>query len=779
MNKKLYLFCIAFISGLSSPALAQSPGGVSAQNTVWLKANTGVTLNASNQVDSWAEQSGAGITGDFSTHNPGTGGTTQVPPTVLDNGINFNPYLVFVSTNPNCISSDNLVAGTDIFSNSEMTMFQIINLHTTVGTGVWCKWQTSNTASGRLGDEVNNGGGNQGKIRLDFKSTIYSNTVVTDLHSLYTGYSDASTLGIRLNGATDNTMTTFGTVNPFGTARLSLGNENETGGDPYPTTVDMAEFILYSRALTPAEINKVESYLGVKYGFTLIQTGAEANNYTASDNTIIWDNVANAPYYNNITGIGRDDASGLDQRQSLSINDDALVTIYNGTYSGGFPAVNAANTNSFNTDLSLLLFGDNMGDTALTACANGGAIAIMNRVWKVQQTGTMGAVTLSVKNNMVPAGVQTLVIADDPAFSTNVSTVTLTDNGTDLFASATLNNGQYFTFGAAPLTLTSDVTQALCSGQNGAIALTPSGGLAPISYDWNTTPPQTTATASNLSEGTYTVTVTQGNGCSIQQSFVIDAAATPINTSVTDLKNAYCTATNGSATVLADGGTPPYSYAVDGSTDWVFSNILQGLNAGEHTVTIQDANGCLAYDTFNIGSDFYELTLQVDTLINALCDRGGLGGYITVSVVPGTGTAPFSYQWNNSFTEISNTIEDVPAGTYSVIVTDANGCTGDTTVQVTEMPCCSMMMPQVFSPNGDGKNDLFLPLFSNPIANYTFSIFNRWGQRVFIGNKGDMGWDGTFNGKPADVGVYYYTLTYICERGNQEYHYQGDVTLVR
>src|SRR5690606_8291994 len=121
------------------------------------------------------------------------------------------------------------------------------------------------------------------------------------------------------------------------------------------------EFILYSRALTPAEINKVESYLAVKYGFTLMQTGAEANNYTASDNTVIWNNAANSPYYNNITGIGRDDASGLDQRQSLSINNDALVTIYNGTYSGSFPATNINNTNGFNTDLSLLLFGDNMG----------------------------------------------------------------------------------------------------------------------------------------------------------------------------------------------------------------------------------------------------------------------------------------------------------------------------------------------------------------------------------------------------------------------------------
>ncbi len=779
MSVKFYPLLLAGISGLTFSAFAQSPGGISAQNTVWLKANEGISLNAANQVSSWTEQSGAGITGDFSTHNPGTGGTTQVPPTVLDDGINFNPYLVFVSSNPNCISSDNLVAGTDIFSSTEMTMFQIINLHTATGTGVWCKWQTSNTAPGRLGDEVNNGGGNQGKIRLDFKNTLYGNAVVTDLHSLYTGYSDANSLSIRLSGATDNTMATFSSANPSGTARLSLGNENEAGGDPYPTTIDIAEFILYSRALTPTEINKVESYLAVKYGFTLMQTGAEANNYTASDNTAIWDNAANNPYYNNITGIGRDDGSGLDQRQSLSINNDALVTIYNGTYAGAFPATNLENTNSFNNDLSLLLFGDNMGDTALTACADDGAVAIMPRTWKVQKTGNMNTVTLSVKSNTVPATVQTLVIADDAAFTTNVTTVPLSVNGTDLFASATLNNGQYFTFGAAPLTLESNITQALCSGQNGAVTITPSGGLEPLSYTWNTDPPQTTATVSNLPQGNYTVTITQANGCSIQQSFLIDGAATPITTDITDLKNAYCTAENGSATVVADGGTQPYSYSVDSSNNWVYVNVLEGLGAGEHIVTVQDANGCIASDTFQIGTEFYELTLQVDTLMNALCDRGGLGGSIAVSVVPGTGAFPYTYQWDNSLVVISNTINDVPAGAYKVMATDANGCHGDTTVQIIEEPCCSMMIPQVFSPNGDGKNDVFLPMFTNPVANYTFSVFNRWGQRVFIGNKGEMGWDGTHNGKPADVGVYYYTLTYICERGNQQYYYQGDITLVR
>src|SRR5690606_16210281 len=87
-----------------SAGYAQSPGGVTGGNTLWLKANTGVTTNATNEVTLWAEQSGAAVTGDFSTQGAAINKPAHQPPTLLDNGINFNPYIVFnTTTTPNSI----------------------------------------------------------------------------------------------------------------------------------------------------------------------------------------------------------------------------------------------------------------------------------------------------------------------------------------------------------------------------------------------------------------------------------------------------------------------------------------------------------------------------------------------------------------------------------------------------------------------------------------------------------------------------------------------------
>lgn len=760
---------------------AQSPGGVATDNTVWLKANQGVTLNASNQITNWTEYSGAAVTGDFSTHNPGAHGDNQVPPTILPAGINFNPYSVFVSTNPNCISSNNLINGNSIFASQAMTMFQVINLHQSNNTGVWCKWQTSNTAPGRLGDEVNNGS-NPGQIRLDFRgSTIYSTTNVLNKHALYTGTADASNnLIIRLSGNQDNSITAFGSNNQSGTARLALGNDNEAGADPYPTSIDIAEFILFKRALTAAEINKVESYLAVKYGFTLIQTGANPNDYTASDGTVIWDNAANAPYYNNITGIGIDDygtgSSALHQKQSLSINTDALVTMYNATYpSGTFPATNEDNDNAIGNDnMAFLLFGDDMGDTTLSACGANGAIARIGRVWKVQETNTINDVTLSINNNVIP-GAQTLLVSTDPTFNTNVTVVPLINNGTVRYASYNFNNEQYFTFGTDSLSLNAVITDALCSGQNASIALNPTGGVPPYTFSWNTTPPQTTATLTGVSSGTYTVTVTQTGGCVYQQSFTVTSNPTDIEMNV-NVDSSICTANNGQASIYPVGGATPYTYSMDGS-DFTAANAFEGLAPGSHTVTVKDANGCLQDSTFQINVSSYSLQLEADT-ISAVCDKSGKGGEITVNVTK-NGQMPYNYQWTPYENVNNQTLQDIPAGTYHVVVTDVNGCKGDTAITIGELPCCRMMMPNVFSPNSDGKNDIFIPKFTTDAVNYSFSIFNRWGQRIFKGEKSDMGWDGTEDGKPADPGVYYYTISYICERGNQQFEVHGDVTLIR
>jgi hypothetical protein len=110
---------------------------------------------------------------------------------------------------------------------------------------------------------------------------------------------------------------------------------------------------VYNRALTPLEQQKVDSYLAIKYGITL---SGGTMNYLASDSTILWNASTNSAYKNNITVIGRDDASALSQKQSKSVNPNAgeyLVTIGNGNI---IATTNSGNSNSFSVDRSFLAF---------------------------------------------------------------------------------------------------------------------------------------------------------------------------------------------------------------------------------------------------------------------------------------------------------------------------------------------------------------------------------------------------------------------------------------
>ncbi len=780
--KKLSTTCCYFLSlGLLLPAtglFAQSPGGVTGNNTVWLKANAGTTLNAMNNVTQWNEVSGAAVTGNFTTAN---GLANQQPPLLQNAGLNFNPNIVFVSTAPNSLISANSFPGGNILNGYNNTLIQVIKLHTMTNTGVWLKWQFSNTSPSRLGNEVNNGGANTGRMRFDFRNggnNLFSTTVIAEKNIIATAATNQATNSLRLNGATDATQSVASAAQFLpGTTpgRFSLGNE--WTGDAYPTTVDIAEVILYSRTLTNAERNKVESYLAVKYGFTLAQTGTDANDYTSSAGTVTWDRVANTTYINNITGIGRDDNSALDQRQSLSINPRAMVTIYHGSVTGTFPATNVANTNAFGADQDFLLFGDNQADTLVKLCSADGSYARMARTWKAQVTGNPGVVTLSLKKANVPPEITSLLVSNDPTFATGVTHTPIQDNGTELYAAVTLGNNQYFTFGTTPLVLNGQVSPIVCAGNNGSVTLNPTGGTAPLTYSWNSTPPQTTQNLTGVAPGTYTVTVSQGNGCSFSQTYAITGNTVPILVTVTDTVNTVCTTKNGSITVFGSGGTPSYLYNIDNSPTWTSLKTFDGLAPGAHLIKIKDRNNCEEDTTVTLSTYTYKLNVEAETM-DAWCDAGGLAG--EVKVMPSGGSTPYSYFWNGLSTGKGPRMSNLPKGDYKVTVTDRFGCTGDVTAEVKENFCCAIGVPNAFTPNNDGLNDEFKAVINRPIPKFEMSVFNRWGRRVFYSPSATKGWDGnTDGGTPMDGGVYFYRIRYTCEMGNQEKVYQGDLTLIR
>ena len=242
--------------------------------------------------------------------------------------------------------------------------------------------------------------------------------------------------------------------------------------------------------------------------------------------------------------------------------------------------------------------------------------------------------------------------------------VTVTD-------SAGCTKDTFFKVSTGILGLNITKRDASCSGvASGSATVNVTGGsIGDYKYLWNNG--ATTATISNLMAGTYTVTVTDGAGCTSSQSVNIQSIGNVILQ--TAFTNSVCSGATGTATVTSvSGGSAPYAYRwSNGATTPGISN----LAAGSYIVTVTDRNGCTATSTFIIQGQG-NLTVVVSATPSTC---GGTTGSATVTNVTG-GTAPFTYRWNNGAT--TQTITNIGVGIYYVTVTDAAGCTASNSVEV-------------------------------------------------------------------------------------------------
>lgn len=217
------------------------------------------------------------------------------------------------------------------------------------------------------------------------------------------------------------------------------------------------------------------------------------------------------------------------------------------------------------------------------------------------------------------------------------------------------------------------------SGANGTATVAPTGGTGSYTYSWDTIPEQTTATATGLAAGTYTVTVWDANSCMRTRMFTINQPTAALTATAGTVNDASCNGGgNGSATVIVSGGSTPYSYswAPSGGS----SSTATGLSAGTYTVTVTDNRGCIATQSFTINQPVSPLTATAVTQTNVSC-TGGANGSATVSASGGTGQ--YSYSWAPTG-GASSTASGLVAGTYTVTVTDANGCTDTESFTITQ-----------------------------------------------------------------------------------------------
>jgi len=214
----------------------------------------------------------------------------------------------------------------------------------------------------------------------------------------------------------------------------------------------------------------------------------------------------------------------------------------------------------------------------------------------------------------------------------------------------------------AVLTATGVVDDVNCFGGNdGAVDITVTGGTSPYLFQWSNG--ATTEDLTGLTAGTYSVTIRDGNNCSFTASYTVSQPTLLVVTHVQT--NVTCFGlSDGAIDVTVSGGTPNYSFAwSNGAT----TEDLTGLVAGAYVLTVTDANGCEEILSVTITEP--ALLVVTETITDVLCN-GGSDGAISLNVTGGT--APYTFDWSNQSS--SQNLTGLTAGTYSVTVTDINGC---------------------------------------------------------------------------------------------------------
>ncbi|WP_422103834.1 choice-of-anchor D domain-containing protein [Winogradskyella sp.] len=493
------------ITGTSYCTPTKAPGGVTDNLDLWLKAD---------MIDGIGEGSDGALVSQMVDNGKGNNAevmVTGLEPTYQNNtsrNINFNPVIDFTN-DLNTAGSDltyianlgsrDVLTGTGGFNSSDMFVIIIPDVIITNTMFPADAFTSTNPTTNNTRTEDVTGFG-YGAYSQRFTSEYFGYCIGTYSTSSGIGYGRAdnsgttnfnqvSIINIRHN-STDTDMDMFLNAKAFGNVTAdaaSFGTVNDTrfwlGRSQYfEGSFDgrIAEVITYSATnddgdLTQAR-NRIQSYLAIKYGITLGVNGT-SQDYVDSDGTVIWDQSANASYNYDVAGIGRDDASELNQKQSRSVNDAADgIGRTQGVLTMGLTDIYDTNTENKNTntttfnDKEFLMWGNNGVDLNLTASvisvnmSAGITPALttdvtftgMQRIWKVVENGgDIPEVKVRLQEdavrNIAPPGNYYMFISDTGVFDPTSDYRVMTSDGSgNLEAVYDFDGTKYITFGYAP-----------------------------------------------------------------------------------------------------------------------------------------------------------------------------------------------------------------------------------------------------------------------------------------------------------------------------------------
>lgn len=458
---------------------------------------------------------------------------------------------------------------------------------------------------------------------------------------------------VSLNAMTVNSgINTFNayTTNPNGTTDGNSGNDaHSTSLSVGNSTINLALITDCWGSETSWEIRDASSNVWASGGgYPNVTGGATYNHNACLVDGNCYDFVINDAYGDGMYG---------SQYGSCSVNGTYTITETGGGTT--LATMQAANSDFGNQEINNFCVPPNVTVAASFSGSQTNLCQGTSVSYTDQSTGSPTTWSWSF-----PGGTPSTSTSQSPTVVYNTPgtySVTLTVNNGGSTDTEVLNN--YITVNPNP-TGTTSTTDAACGQSNGSATVTPAGGSAPYTYSW-TPGGSTTATASNLAAGAYTVTIADANGCTATAVANVSNAGGPTVTESSS--NATCAQNDGSITVNVSGGQSPYTYSWTPNVST--TNSASGLAPGNYSVVVTDANNCSEVVSVTITAPAVPGVTSTGT--NEIC-AGDCDG--TLDATPSGGTAPYSYSWDNGLGAGASQSNVCP-GTYTVTITDANGCT--------------------------------------------------------------------------------------------------------